>query len=216
MLRACEFMNEKNIDATETVHTHRIGSFPLDIQAAYHLTVQHVAELLRQADVPFQPVGNEGSFTFYTVEGDVALAKVVPWDSRMACLSDMEPVSQWGVSIWLRNELLSAGNMQALWNAYEGFYCPSPPNPVLVAAPHYEKPFQIIRLCLDDGGINFLSQPGASIDEIPEHLRHAAQDFSRAFQPFDANTWQTLAAVLRDMAHRAALNAQGNDPLEIL
>jgi len=168
--------------------------------------VQHTAHLLEQAGIHCQPVGHNGCFTFYHGDDNMAFVKVVPWDSRMACLSEMEPVSQWGVSIWLRNECLTARDMQTLWSVYEGFYCPSPPNPVLVSSPGYEKEFQVIRFCMDDGGINFMALPGTSLEHIPEHLQFIAEAFDCDGFPFEPDAWQVMTEVLRRMGDRCAMD----------
>ncbi len=194
--------DEKVEEMCEAVQTHKISTFPLDVQAAYYLTVQHVAEMLRQAEVPVKALEQEGSYSFADPGNGMVIIKVVPWDTRMNGLPEVEPPSHWGVSVWLRNELLSAQNMQALYGVMEGFYCPAPPNPVFCAAPNYEKGFQVIRFCMDDGWIQFNSLPGADIEMIPEELHFVAEAFADAYFPFEAWTWDVLAEVLRDIGNR--------------
>ena len=116
---------------TLVIDTKPLNTFSLDVLTAYLLICQYIDELcLRSgADIGSPSIFKQESQSWGIKNGSnnvsPILVKAFPWDNRMQIITDLvQNCCDEGVAIMIRNEYLSALNMQELWKEFGNSYYP--------------------------------------------------------------------------------------------
>ncbi len=160
----------KKIIELQVFKTKPLDSFSLGTITAFGLVCQYIDELCLQDGSGIVPArralkGSESWGLPWAGETSPVLIKALPWDQRMPKLAKLTKCDE-GVAILLRNDCLSALNMQTLYDIFGDLYFPSPVNDLFATI---NKPFQLIIFCLGPG-CNLLSLPGTNLDTLKERI----------------------------------------------
>ncbi|MEI6521204.1 MAG: hypothetical protein WCO98_14385 [bacterium] len=150
--------------------TKPLDSFSTEVNTAFGLICQYIDELCLQDGSGIVRarrtlIGSESWGLPWAGETSPVLIKALPWDQRMPKLAKLTKCNE-GVAILLRNDCLSALNMQALYDELGDSYLPSPDNDLFATI---NKPFQLIIFCIGPD-CNLLSLPGTNMDTVKERI----------------------------------------------